>query len=210
MINRADYHDSVDADDVILFAYNRQRQVTTVTDQTGTVHAYAYDKLGRQTQDRVTTLGTGVDGAVRRIETAYEVRGMKARITSYDNSAVGSGTVLNESTFTYNTYGQVASEFQAHAGTVNVATSPQVQYAYANGSANTIRPTGITYPNEYSFGRCPRFSGGRAQEVCGCAAGGPGCPSSGYRGRDSDKILLVDAHASPEVEPRRFAAAPPR
>jgi YD repeat-containing protein len=95
----------------------------------------------------VTTLGTGVDGAVRRIETAYEVRGMKARITSFDNPAVGGGTVLNESTFAYNNYGQVTSEFQAHAGTVHVATSPQVQYAYANGSANTIRPTGVTYPN---------------------------------------------------------------
>jgi RHS repeat-associated protein len=141
------YPDSVDADDVILFAYNRQRQVTTVTDQAGTVHAYDYDKLSRQTQDCVTTLGTGVDGAVRRIETAYEVRGMKARLTSFDNPTVGAGTVLNESTFVFNNYGQVTSEFQAHAGTVHVSTSPQVQYAYANGSANTIRPTGLTYPN---------------------------------------------------------------
>ena len=49
-------------------------EVTTLTDQHGTVHAYDYDLLGRRTQDRVTTLGTGVDGAVRRIATTYEVR----------------------------------------------------------------------------------------------------------------------------------------
>jgi hypothetical protein len=30
---------------------------------------------------------------------------------------------------------------------VNVSTTPNVQYAYADGSANTIRPTSLTYPN---------------------------------------------------------------
>ena len=31
------------------------------------VHNYDYDALGRRTQDQITTLGTGVDGTVRRI-----------------------------------------------------------------------------------------------------------------------------------------------
>jgi hypothetical protein len=30
---------------------------------------------------------------------------------------------------------------------VNTSTSPKVQYAYANGSANTIRATSLTYPD---------------------------------------------------------------
>ncbi|RCS44600.1 hypothetical protein DTL42_16880 [Bremerella cremea] len=30
---------------------------------------------------------------------------------------------------------------------MNISTSPKVQYGYANGSANTIRPTTLTYPN---------------------------------------------------------------
>lgn len=30
---------------------------------------------------------------------------------------------------------------------MNVSTTPKVQYGYADGSANTIRPTGLTYPN---------------------------------------------------------------
>ena len=36
-----------------------------MTDRNGNVHPYSYDVLGRQTSDAVTTLGTGVDGAVR-------------------------------------------------------------------------------------------------------------------------------------------------
>jgi hypothetical protein len=40
----------------------------------------------------VTTLGTGtgVDGAVRRIASTFELRAMRGRITSYDNATVGS------------------------------------------------------------------------------------------------------------------------
>jgi hypothetical protein len=37
------------------------------------VHTYDYDLLGRLTEDCVTTLGTGIDGAIRRIEKAHGV-----------------------------------------------------------------------------------------------------------------------------------------
>ncbi len=150
------YPDSVSGSDQITFAYNRQQQVTQVTDQGGTVHAYDYDKLGRQTQDRITTLGSGVDGAVRRIATTYEVRGMKAKLTSYDNPTVGSGTVVNAVQFAYNDFGQLTTDYQSHSGAVNVSTTPKVQYGYASGAANTIRPTMLTYPN----GRVLTFSYG--------------------------------------------------
>ena len=76
------YPDSADSDDEIRFKYNRQGEVKEVRDQNGTVHAFDFDKLGRPTQDRATTLGTGVDGGVRRIATSYEVRGMREKITS--------------------------------------------------------------------------------------------------------------------------------
>ena len=61
------YRDSVGGSDRVAFTYNRQRQVTSLTDQNGTVHRFDFDKLGRSTQDRITTLGSGVDGAVRRL-----------------------------------------------------------------------------------------------------------------------------------------------
>ena len=34
-----------------------------------------------------------------------------------------------------------------HGSEVNIGSSPVVQYAYADGSQNTIRPTSMTYPN---------------------------------------------------------------
>ncbi len=141
------YPDSVDSSDVILFSYNRQQQHTSVTDQNGTVHSYAYDKLGRMTQDRVTSVGTGVDGAVRRIAMTYEVRGMRETLTSYDHPDIGSGNVVNEVLFAYNDFSQLITDYQAHGGAVNTSSSPNVQYGYASGSDNTIRPTTLTYPD---------------------------------------------------------------
>jgi YD repeat-containing protein len=147
--------DSVGGSDRLSFAYNRQGEVIQVTDQNGTVHAYDYDLLGRKTQDRVTVLGTGVDGAVRRIATTYEVRGMVASVTSYDNATVGSGSIANQDAMQYDEFGQLVSEAQSHSGAVTGST-PQVQYAYEDGSANTIRQTAMTYPHgrvlTYSYG----------------------------------------------------------
>ena len=141
------YPDSEDDDDVISFKYNRQSERIETKDQNGTVHAFDFDKLGRQTQDRVTTLGTAVDGAVRRIATTFEVRGMKVKLTSWNGETIGSGSVVNEVQFAYNNFGQITADYQAHGGVVNTSTTPKVQYGYADGSANTIRPTTLTYPN---------------------------------------------------------------
>ncbi|MBI1248152.1 RHS repeat-associated core domain-containing protein [bacterium] len=141
------YPDSVDGSDVILFAYNRQQQKTSMTDQNGTVHIYEYDKLGRMTQDRVTTLGSDVDDSVRRIATTYEVRGMRETITSHDHPDMGSGNVVNEVQFAYNEFSQLITDYQAHGGAVNTSTTPKVEYSYVTGSANTVRPTTLTYPD---------------------------------------------------------------
>ena len=106
--------------------------------------------------DRATILSAGVDGAVRRIATTYEVRGMRGKITSYDNPTVGSGSVVNQTQFVYNDFGQLITDYQQHGAAVDTGTSPKVQYGYADGSDNTIRPTTLTYPNgrvlNYSYG----------------------------------------------------------
>jgi len=104
----------------------------------------AFSHRKRPANDRVTTLGSGVDGAVRRISSTFEVHGMRESVTSYDNATVGSGSIVNDTTFTYNSFGQLTADYQAHAGAVNTGSSPKVQYAYASGSTNTIRPTTIT------------------------------------------------------------------
>lgn len=54
---------------------------------------------------------------------------------------------MNEAQFADNDFGQLVTDYQAHGGTVNTVTTPKVQYGYADGSNNTIRPRGLVYPN---------------------------------------------------------------
>ena len=49
------------------FGHNTLGELVTATDRNGTVHTYAHDVLSRLTSDTATTLGTGIDGAVRRL-----------------------------------------------------------------------------------------------------------------------------------------------
>ena len=65
-----------------------------MVDRRATTHVYEFDALRRQTQDRVTVLNSGVDATVRRIETGYEARGMRQRVTSYDGSIAVTGSAL--------------------------------------------------------------------------------------------------------------------
>ena len=134
--------------------YNRQGDVIQRTDQNGTVHQYLFDGLGRQTNDNIVNLPSGVDPTVLQIQWTYEIRGVIQNVTTY--SAVTGGSVVNDVQRVYNGFRQLTTEYQEHSGAVNTGTSAKVQYSYANGSANTIRLTGITYPNgnllTYSYG----------------------------------------------------------
>ena len=47
----------------------------------------------------------------------------------------------------YNSFQQLVTEYQQHGAAVNTSTSPRVGYSYADGSVNTIRRTGVTYPD---------------------------------------------------------------
>jgi YD repeat-containing protein len=129
------------------YSVNALGQRLTLTDRNGNVHTYSYDVLGRPTADAVTTLGAGVDGSVRRIETAYDTQGNPYLITSYD--AATAGNIVNQVQRTFNGLGQMTAEYQSHSGMVNTGTTPKVQYTYSEmaGSANHSRLTSIIYPN---------------------------------------------------------------
>ena len=148
------YPDSVGGADQVTQIYNRQGQVIGMVDQNGTVHQYMYDLLGRPTDDVASTLGTGIDGAVRRLGRSYDVRGLPYQLTSYGDTAGTS--VVNQVQNQYNDFRQLAIQYQSHVGTVNISTTPKIQYGYADGSANTARPTTLTYPNDrvivYDYG----------------------------------------------------------
>ncbi len=128
-------------------------------------HAYDYDGLGRLIHDRVPTLGTSAVGTARRLSTVYDTRGMVLTVTTWDDPRVGFGTVLNQVQNVYNDFGQQTHSYQAHGGSVNTSTTPNVQYSYASGSANTIRMTGMTYPDNrgltYDYG-----TGGTINDAC--------------------------------------------
>jgi RHS repeat-associated protein len=133
------------------FTYNALGQTLTKTDRNGTVHTYAYDILGRIVSDTVSTLGSGVDGGVRRIETAYDTQGNAYLLTSYD--AATSGNIVNQVQRQFNGLGQMTREWQSHSGAVNTSTTPSVQYTYSEmaSSANHSRLTGMTYPDGYTL-----------------------------------------------------------
>ena len=59
---------------------------------------------------------------------AYEVRGMLTQATSYNNAAVGSGTVVNDVLLTYNGFGKLSADYQAHSGAVNGTTLASFAY----------------------------------------------------------------------------------
>jgi RHS repeat-associated protein len=136
------YPDSTGTTDRVTYTYNRQGQVIALVDQAGTAHGYAFDKFGRVTEDAVTAFGTGIEDTVRKITRGYEVRGMLENVSS-----LGTGsTLLNQVRLTYNPYSQLSQDAQAHSGAVSSGTL-KVGYSYADGSDNTVRPTGITYPD---------------------------------------------------------------
>lgn len=69
---------------------------------------------------------------------------MLSKVTSYN--AASSGSVVNEVAFTYDAFRNLIKDQQSHSGAVTSGT-PEVDYSYADGSANTVRRTAITYPN---------------------------------------------------------------
>ena len=133
-----------------VYTSNALGERTSFTDRAGTTHTYAYDVTGRQTADAITAVGTNVDPAVRRIESAYDVLGRVTAVTSFD--APAAGTAVNQVTRGYNGFGQLTSAWQSHTGLVDPATTPRVQYAYSQGSGgNHSRLTRVTYPDGYAL-----------------------------------------------------------
>ena len=119
----------------------------TYKDRAGNVHSYTFDVLGRLAADAVTTLASGFDGSVRRIETSYNALGNVYQTTSY-NAASG-GSIVNQVEDLDNGLGQLVQEYPAHAGAVVPGTTPSVQYAYTEmaGGQNNSRLVSLTYPN---------------------------------------------------------------
>ena len=136
--------------DRVEYTYNRLSQVLTKRDQNGTIHAYTYDALGRLAADSIATLGTDVDGTVRRIGFGFDSLGRLTTATSYTDPMAGD--VVNQLQRGYNAFGRLDTEYQEHGGAVNTSTTRNVGYAYSDGSSNHVRLTAITYPSGWQLG----------------------------------------------------------
>jgi len=141
----------------IEYQYNRQGNIVSMKDPNSTVHAYDYDKMGRQIHDRIISFGVGIDDTIKRLTTAYDSkRLLTAAVSSYNDATVGMGYIVNQVAYTYDGFGQLSADRQSLGGPVDIHTL-QVGYGYADGSSgNTARRTSLTYPTgrqvDYSYG----------------------------------------------------------
>ena len=86
-----------------------QGKTLTSTDRDGNTDTFSFDAVGRQIADTVTTLGSGVDGSIVEIATAYDGQGNDYLTTSYNSSS----GVVNQVEQLYNGFGQLIQEFQS-------------------------------------------------------------------------------------------------
>ena len=151
------YPDSVEnpADgiaDRVEYQYNRLGERVWKRDQNGTVHQYDYDNLGRMIHDRVTDVGTGVDTAVRRISTVYNINGQVERLTSWDNPMVGTGSIVNEVRYEYNQYGLLGKEYSNPVGGADMSLYTEYFYDTSRMGeyfTKKLRLTGYQTPSRY-------------------------------------------------------------
>ncbi|MCD4728910.1 MAG: hypothetical protein K8R46_14725, partial [Pirellulales bacterium] len=177
--------------DRVEYKYNRQSERIETKDQNGTIHTFEYDKLGRQTADKITAVDGDIFQGVLRVEHDYEVRGMVEQVTSYD--AATGGSAVNDVKLAYDDFGLLKTDQQEHLGAIG-AGSLSVQYARANGADNHARLTSITYPNnrvlhhEYSNGDDNNLS--RLTYLSDVDAGGTRLAEYTYLG--AGQIVKVD------------------
>jgi hypothetical protein len=73
---------STSAANDVSYTANALGETLTAADQNGTTHTFARNTLGRETADIVTTLGSGVDGSVRRRGFTYSPLGSVYQATT--------------------------------------------------------------------------------------------------------------------------------
>ncbi len=137
--------------DRVEYTFDYAGRKLTEKDQRGVVRTKSYNSVGQFLSDGVTTLPAGVDGAVRRLEFAYDDLSRRQKVTSYD--AASAGNVVNEVKYTFDGWGGEQKCEQAHAGAVTGGT-PAYQKTFVDGAppgsqqeAKYVRTTSLTYPN---------------------------------------------------------------
>jgi RHS repeat-associated protein len=184
------------------FQVNALGERKNFADRNGTTHQYTYDTLGRMTADAVSTLGSGVNDDVLRVEYSYDSAGRLATVTTYDDDS--GGNVVNQVQRVYNGLGQLVQEFQAVNGEVDTGTTPSVQYAYSEmDGGNHSRLTSMTYPSgriiDYVYSSGIDDSISRLSYIADDSSGSPGTHLEEYSYLGLSTIVKR-AHPEPGVD----------
>ena len=205
LVTRIQYPDGDAADDNVKFAYNLGGQLMTRTTQkpaggTANVITFEYDAvLGRPEKQRVTTLGTGIDGTVKSMKYSFDNLGRQRAVTSYSDDNCTSA--INEVAFDYTDMGALAAEYQEHAG-VKTGGTLAVRYTYA-APAQSMRLTDITYPSGRNIFRDYGHINDLSNKISRLAAikdnsnNGPTLASYLYNG---DGTMVVEDFVQPNVK----------
>ncbi|MDR0610649.1 MAG: hypothetical protein LBG58_11100, partial [Planctomycetaceae bacterium] len=138
------YPDSTDTTstgtDQVKTTYYLDSNSKTQTDQNGSVRTFLYDSYRRPIVDSVTTLGSNVDGTVRKISRTYTTQGALEKVSSIDLT----NAVLNEVKYEYDANLKLKKLQQSYSGAVTTST-PSLEYSY--DSAHDNRLSGVVYPS---------------------------------------------------------------
>src|SRR5204863_408847 len=106
----------------VTLAYDMVGHVVWRKDQTGTIIETEYN-LGRVAHRRVTTFGSGIDDAVKRITYVPDAFSRMQTITQHNNAGIVSGTTaIDEVKYTYDDWGALNQIQQDRDSTVGTAT----------------------------------------------------------------------------------------
>ena len=147
----ASYIDGTSDADVASYAYNALGERIYQKDPAGNVIQSTLDLQGRITVKTVTTLASGFDGSVRRIQNSYDDRAQLSDVQQFPTTS--STTALDEVQYTFDDWGNLAESQQdpdsAIGGSGRAAFNVQFSYAKVapSNARNTIRRTGMTMPD---------------------------------------------------------------
>ena len=150
-------------DDVVSYAYNAQGEEIYKMDQEGNVLESVYDDSGKRTIQKATTIISGYDDAVKRVESGYDGLGRTSSIVQYD--ATSSGSATDGVAYTYDDWGNVASYAEDRDSAVSGGGNQYTtSYTWTKNAPSygryTIRKTAMTMPDSRAIDYQYRSVGG--------------------------------------------------
>lgn len=131
---------------LVLHTYDATGAVLSTQDQAGNVTTLLYDAAGRPISRTASTVASGFDAAVRRIDTAYDNMGRIATVSQY-NATTG-GSALDGVKYEYDGWGNLVAFHQDRNSAVATSgdhwsVSWTHEKASPAGGWSTLRTTGM-------------------------------------------------------------------